>query len=404
MSGLKNLHHSSTARRLGCACALLAGLLLWPVPASGGHGWDLGIAAGYIGAAFVATLYLYPLRGEGLPHKRLFTLSQHRRIGWIALTLSLIHTAVLLIAQPQIGHYLLPSAPIYMLLGAVALVALAGLVATGLSARKAMRKAVPPRADNINTPNQQNGAGVEPGRRVHLTPWTVPTHAILASLLLACLGAHIVGSGQLADHSVKIIVLCSLLALPLIWAALWRRGPKQRSRLLTVLPNLTAALVLFLLPLPTATPRLLDPAATPPLLPVNFPHERHTTVGCVLCHHNFIDKTGTGSCLDCHRSTTRMDLTASAEATFHTFCRNCHTRLAATTDKHGPTRACASCHRQHAIVRWSDNDRRSTDSSTTTMLREPDPRGCYRCQHDAGLRCVGLWSQRNRLCPDRSST
>jgi len=315
------------ARRVGMACALLIGLLLWPLPASGGHGWDIGIAAGYAGLVFAVTLYLYPLRGEGLPHRRLFTLSQHRRLGWIALTLSLAHTAALLIVQPQVGRYLLPSAPVYMLFGTIALIALATLVATGLSARKALHKAVP-----------RGAASIRP------TPWTVPTHAILAGLLLAGLGIHIVGSGQLADRPGKIITLCLLLALPLIWAALWRKGPSHRGRLSTRVPSLLAAATLFLLPLPIATSRLIEPVARPARLAVSFPHEKHTTVGCVLCHHNFTDKTGAGSCLDCHRSTTRTDLTASAEATFHAFCRGCHTRLAENRDKGGPTRACATCH------------------------------------------------------------
>ena len=359
MSGLGNFRHPSTVRRVGMACAVLAGLLLCPLPASGGHWWDLGVAVGYAGLVFAATLYLYPLRGEGLPHKRLFTLSQHRRIGWIALTLSLIHAAVLVIAQPQVGHYLLPSTPIYMLLGTVALIALAALVATGLSARKALRKTAAPRPPQSAQPAQA-GAGPASPNTAHATrstaatpsphktsgapktPWTIPTHAILAGLLLACLGIHIVGSGQLADRPIKVIALCLLLALPLIWAAVWR-GSKARKRLPTVVPNLTAVAILLLLPLPTAIPHLLQPTTTPALLPVNFPHEKHTTVGCVLCHHNFIDKTGAGSCLDCHRSA-RTDLPASAEATFHTFCRNCHTQLAATTDKHGPTRACSQCH------------------------------------------------------------
>jgi predicted CXXCH cytochrome family protein len=110
-----------------------------------------------------------------------------------------------------------------------------------------------------------------------------------------------------------------------------------------VLPSCAAAVILFLLPIPTAAPALLIPAATPSLLPVYFPHEKHTTVDCVTCHHNFVDKTGLGSCRDCHRSA-RPDLPESAEATFHTFCRNCHTELAETTTKHGPTRACSTCH------------------------------------------------------------
>ena len=332
MSGLKNIRHPSTAHRVGITCVVLAGLLLWPLPASGGYGWDIGLATGYVGLVFVAALYLYPLRGEGLPHRRLFTLSQHRRVGWIALTLSLLHAALVLIAQPQVGHYLLPSAPVYMLLGTVALLALATLVATGLAARKSLRKAAAPRA------------------AAHPTPWTVPTHAVLAGLLLACLGIHIVGSGQLADRPTKTITLCLLLALPLIWAAVWRKGPKTRSRLPTLVPSLSAATILLLLPLPIATSRLLEPVAPPSLLPVSFPHEKHMTVGCVLCHHNFTDKTGAGSCLDCHRSTTRTDLTTSAEATFHTFCRNCHIQLAAITNQHGPTRACAPCHTDPAAI------------------------------------------------------
>ena len=375
MSGPENPRHPSTSRRVGLACALLAGLLLWPLPASGGYAWDLGVVAGYAGLVFAATLYLYPLRGEGLPHRRLFTLSQHRRLGWIALGFSLAHTAVLLIVQPQVGHYLLPSAPIYMLFGTVALITLAALVATGLSARKAMRKSAPRgtahRPQQDSTPSAATASGTlatnagaaasdsRPLAPAHPTPWTVPTHAILAGLTLACLGIHIVGSGQFADRPIKVITLCLLLALPLLWAALWRKGPKTRSPLPTVISSLGAAGIVLLIALSTATrpphqpaaaailqpppSPLLQPAASPLLLPFSFPHEKHTTVGCVLCHHNFTDKTGAGSCLDCHRGT-RPNLTTSAEATFHTFCRNCHVQLVATTDKHGPTRDCAACH------------------------------------------------------------
>jgi len=339
MSWLTHLRRPSLGRRLGVACALGAALLLCPLPAAGGLLWDAGIASGYVALVAAITLYLYPLRGEGLPHKRLFTLSQHRRIGWIALIVGLLHAAILLVAQPQVGHYLLPSAPLYMLLGLGALIALAILVATGLSARSALRKASVTRAPR--------------------PPTSVATHAILAALLLALTAAHLLGSHQLIDKPAKAITLCVLLALPLLWAAFrialrrrvrqgdsqpTRTPPPPRIRLFpTVLPSCAAAAILLLLPIPTAAPALLRPATTPSLLPVYFPHEKHTTVGCVTCHHNFVDKTGLGSCRDCHRSA-RSDLPESAEATFHTFCRNCHTELAETTTKHGPTRACSTCH------------------------------------------------------------
>jgi hypothetical protein len=104
-----------------------------------------------------------------------------------------------------------------------------------------------------------------------------------------------------------------------------------------------AALVLLLLPIPTASSRLMQPATTPTTLRVNFPHEAHTTVNCVTCHHNFVDKTGIGSCLDCHHSN-RSDLIQSAEATFHVFCRDCHRQLALDHHKHGVVRSCSGCH------------------------------------------------------------
>ena len=360
-------HRPSLVRRVGLACVLTATLLLSPLPASGGILWDIGIALGYAALVVAVTLYLYPLRGEGLPHKRLYTLSQHRRIGWIALILGLLHAAILLVAQPLVGHYLLPSAPLYMLLGVIALIALAILVATGLAARSALRSASTRRttAGESHThkiPRVPPSSTTSAARAI---PPSVSTHAILAAVLLTLTAAHILGSHQLANKPAKIISVCALLVLPLLWAAfriLRRRQPRegnsQRARagtptgvptraaiplLPTLLPNCAAAVLLFLLPIPTATSHLLHPAVTPSLLPVHLPHEKHTTVDCITCHHNFVDKTGVGSCLDCHRSS-RPDLTQSAEATFHTFCRNCHTDLAQTTDKHGPTRACSTCH------------------------------------------------------------
>lgn len=357
-------HRPSLVRRVGLACVLTAALLLCPLPASGGIVWDAGIALGYAALVIAATLYLYPLRGEGLPHKRLYTLSQHRRIGWIALILGVLHAAILLVVEPLVGHYLLPSAPLYMLLGLTALIALAVLVATGLAARSALRSASTRRttAGESHIPGAPRSSTTSSARAI---PTSVSTHAILAALLLTLTAAHVLGSHQLANKPAKIITVCVLLVLPLLWAAFRvlrrhqsREGNSQRGRastptgvptraaiplLPTLLPNCAAAALLFLLPIPTATSHLLQPAVTPSLLPVYFPHEKHTTVDCVTCHHNFVDKTGVNSCLDCHRSS-RPDLTQSAEATFHTFCRTCHTDLARTTDKHGPTRACSTCH------------------------------------------------------------
>jgi Class III cytochrome C family len=352
MSWLAHLRRSSTVRRVGIALALTAALLLCPPPASGGTLWDIGMGAGYAALVLAATLYLYPLRGDGLPHRRLFTLSQHRRIGWVAVTLGALHAAILLVAQPLVGHYLLPSAPVYMLLGLAALIALAALVATGLAARSTLRKTPAP---GTSRP------------RPHTPLVSVATHAVLAALLLALIAAHLIGSAQLIDNGTKALTTCVLLALPLLWTAYrgthryrFREGgtrvaPTTRTPfriLATVIPCSAAAVTLLLLPIPTATSRLLQPASSPSSLPVQFPHEKHTTVNCVTCHHNFVDKTGIGSCLDCHRSA-RPNLTQSAEATFHSFCRQCHAQLAQTAHKHGPTRSCSSCHAKEPPTRFT---------------------------------------------------
>lgn len=326
---LGHLRRSLWARRLAVSLALGAAIALFPLPASGGALWDVGMGIGYAALALTATLYLYPLRGEGLPHRRLFTLSQHRHIGWLALTLGSLHTSILLIAQPLTSRYLLPSAPLYMLSGTAALIALAILVPTGLSTRSSLRKTTAATA-------------------------SASTHAILAALLLALIGAHIIGSHQLIDTRVKALTTCLLLAVPLWWGALRgvrRLGARHRTilQLATTIVSSAAAITLLLLPVPKASPHLLEPITAPPTLPIHFPHEKHTTVNCVTCHHNFVDKTGIGSCLDCHRLP-RPDLTQSAEATFHTFCRDCHTELAHTTAKHGPTRSCSACHLKPAAT------------------------------------------------------
>jgi predicted CXXCH cytochrome family protein len=312
----------SHLRRAGVACAVTAAVLVLPRPASGGLVWNLGAALGYGSLACAVVLYLYPLRAEGIAHRRLFTVSQHRRIGWIALSLAALHTAVLLVAQPLTGHYLLPSAPMYMLCGLAALIALAVLVATGISARSTLRRAAAPRATSAN----------------------VATHAVLAGLLPGLLAAHLVGSGQLLDRPLKTATCCVLLALALAWSA-WRPRSKRISNRLfsTVIPSSIALATLLLWPTPIGGLLLLRTAAAPAPLHAYFPHENHRTVSCIACHHNFVDKTGFGSCFDCHRST-RADLPQALEATFHRFCRDCHSALAREENKHGPVRVCSGCH------------------------------------------------------------
>jgi hypothetical protein len=311
---------ASTGRRIGIAL-LLGGLLLMSPPVvSGGIVWDIGIGFGYFSCLLILCLYVFPVRGDGLPHRRLLGLSQHRLLGWLTLGAALVHAGVLLGSQPSVGRYLLPSAPLFMWSGLVAVVLAGILVQTGLSARSAMRRSTSATAANR----------------------LATVHLALGALIILLTYAHIAGSSQTISGVAKAAAISLLLAVPLVWFALRPRLEGSHQSVLRRATHVSAAVLIPLMP--SSTGLLLEPTASrPSAIEVNFPHDRHTSVNCVSCHHNFVDHTGVLACIGCHR-TRRIDLPRSSEATFHVFCRDCHSRLALQGVKHGPTRACSGCH------------------------------------------------------------
>ena len=78
------------------------------------------------------------------------------------------------------------------------------------------------------------------------------------------------------------------------------------------------------------------------VLPVDFVHADHTSVGCVDCHHNYVDDTGQGFCYACHKE--HEDIAAETEQMFHDFCRGCHVEKAIDGEDGGPPRVCGQCH------------------------------------------------------------
>jgi hypothetical protein len=307
----------STVRRVGTAALLATAWLICPPAASGGILWDAGIACGYASIVLLLCLYIYPVRADGLPHARLFGLSQHRLLGWGLLALCGLHVGILLGVEPLSTRYLLPSAPLYMWSGVLALLSAVLLVQTGLRARVALRR--------------------------HQSFRLATMHLLVSPVLLLTLGAHVCASGQLSAGWLKTATLLLLLALPLGWFALRRRISPGAHHAWRHRTHLAAAAGLLLLPIPLATRVLLEPPVRPAAISVNFPHDRHTSVSCVICHHNYLDKSGTTACIECHRSR-RSDLPHSSETTFHSFCRDCHARLAAEHTHHGPPRSCSACH------------------------------------------------------------
>ena len=109
-------------------------------------------------------------------------------------------------------------------------------------------------------------------------------------------------------------------------------------KLLIVLAGLIAAAVFLRLGYHTQQELRRDR----PLLPLTFAHADHVSVNCVLCHHNFIDRTGAGLCLDCHKTDPAVN--ALIETQFHDLCRDCHVEKQAQGKAAGPTRACDACH------------------------------------------------------------
>jgi len=310
----------ANTRRIAIALSLGGALLVSHPAVSGGLLWDLGAACGYLCLILLLCLYVFPVRGDGLPHGRLMALSGHRSIGWCVLAAALAHVVVLLAVEPQSARYLLPSAPLFMWCGVVALLSVAALVITGLSARAQMRRAHETRT-----------------LRVELST----LHIVLAALLMLTTCAHTIGSSQLLSSRSKTGIVLLLLCLPLGWYAV-RRRPTPRS-IARPASHIAAVGIIVLLPTSTSRQLLLEPAAPPNIIAVNFPHDSHISVSCVTCHHNYVDHTGTTACIECHRST-RTDLVHSSESTFHTFCRDCHTQLALDSQKQGPTRSCSGCH------------------------------------------------------------
>ncbi len=82
--------------------------------------------------------------------------------------------------------------------------------------------------------------------------------------------------------------------------------------------------------------------ATRPLLPVIFEHQDHTDTECFVCHHNFTDETGGGTCYSCHKYD--LEIAHEMEDMFHTLCRDCHTETRLEGEEAGPVRSCDGCH------------------------------------------------------------
>jgi predicted CXXCH cytochrome family protein len=169
---------------------------------------------------------------------------------------------------------------------------------------------------------------------------------------------HLLATGRYVHgraHAVAYILLSGSVLLALLRARTTRQPAQAPARILSglvfgrhsrlVLSIVLGSLVALLALLRGGTALALrEPflRRSEPLL-LSFPHDRHRAVNCLQCHHNFTDRTGTDSCISCHRST-RAAIRVGAEARFHDFCLNCHRDPPGYLAGHGPVTGCNTCH------------------------------------------------------------
>lgn len=260
-----------------------------------------------------------------------FALRYHEFLGWLVLAAAILHVGVLLAADHRVVEHLRLSAPRYEYAGIIALLALLFLT---MPATAVVRRRLWPRHRNFQA-----------------------AHVGTACLLVVTLAVHVVTTGRFVHARVYLAIYLALSGIALL-ALLRPRGGRlspqafslmgrlvfgRHSRLvLTVV--LGALLALLALVRAGTAVVMREPFLRrgDPLV-LSFPHDKHRSVNCIMCHHNFADRSGAGYCISCHRSD-RPDLVFGAEARFHDFCLGCHRDPPANLARHGPVTGCSTCH------------------------------------------------------------
>jgi predicted CXXCH cytochrome family protein len=293
-------------------------------------GWEISQLAGFATGLACILLCACPVRPRDAVPSTLLSLHDHQLIGWAALVGAVIHIGGLLLADPTVVEYLKPTAPLYQLAGIAATVVLLALVLSSL-------------------------IGVRRWWASHRG--FQATHVSLGILLAALIAVHVVVTDRYVGGAARraLFVLVSIGAIAMLLRA---RAPSIAGRALSVRPQLVfgrhskwvvavvaiAAVAIAGLAPGGVRATLREPVLdrTAPL-PLDFPHDKHTGVNCLLCHHNYVDKRGFDTCITCHRAH-RPDLKEGVQSRFHSFCFDCHRHPDAKFARHGPVSGCVICH------------------------------------------------------------
>ena len=315
----------------GLACVTL--VLLPCIAGYANFGWELAQILGWAGTLGCLALCAMPVRPRDAVPPTLLTLRRHTDVGWAVLILATFHGAGLLMSDRRVIEYLKFTAPPYQWAGVAALLLWLVVVVSSLP---------------------------DVRRRLWATHRGFQsTHVVSGCLLLVLVSVHVVvtnryvtGLGRRTWFLLVAIGALLMLLRSRRYVAAVHGAPRTLTRLvfgrhsrLVLGGVLTSAVAIAAL---SATPLIADlrqpVMAREKSLPLDFPHGKHVSVNCLVCHHNYVDRTGGGSCVACHRSN-RADLKFGAEARFHGFCLECHRHPAAALEHHGPVSSCVVCHK-----------------------------------------------------------
>jgi predicted CXXCH cytochrome family protein len=292
-------------------------------------GWEVAQLLG--AGAVIGCLLLCALPVRPRAHTtRPLSLGRHELVGWLTLAAAALHVALLPVVDARVIEHFKLTTPLYEWAGMLALLMLLWLT---LPSIKAIRQRLWSRHRTFQA-----------------------LHVGTTCVLILCVAVHVVTTNRYVHGRVRVIAYLALSAMALL--ALLRARAPALATAHKVLPHrlvfgknsatILGLVVLALLAMPALLAggvrlklRQAVVARTEPLA-VDFPHEKHRAVNCIVCHHNFVDGTGADECYSCHRHSPAIKV--SIEARFHDFCLGCHRDPPAGLRRHGPVDGCQTCH------------------------------------------------------------
>ena len=292
--------------------------------------WEVAQALGLCavaGCLVLCVLAVRPRTGSAAA----FPVRSHELLGWLVLAAAVLHVGLLLSADQRVVEHVKLTAPRYEYAGILALLTL--LVLT-VPAGAGFRRRIWPRHRNFQA-----------------------AHVGAACLVVVALAVHVLTTDRYLHGrapAVAYTLLSGIVLLALLRGRVQRPSAQparplgglvfgRHSRLVLAIV-VGSLLALFVLQRSGTALVLREPflGRRDPLV-LGFPHDKHRGVNCIQCHHNFADRSGSDSCISCHRSG-RSAIRVGAEARFHDFCLGCHRDPPAYLTGHGPVTGCNSCH------------------------------------------------------------